>query len=80
MAATGLRDHAQTCAICWNGSVDTGPDEPTRERAPDHRSQRFLNHVWLFWLPWGSGLTIPNQQRRERFNGATPFLPHGSTP
>jgi hypothetical protein len=39
MAATGygLRDHAQTCAICWNGSVDTGPDEPTRERAPDDR-------------------------------------------
>jgi hypothetical protein len=74
------------------GSVDTGPDEPTRERAPDDRlsdirgfdpaarSQLFLNHSWLFWLPWGSGLTIPNQQRRERFNGATPFLPHGSTP
>jgi hypothetical protein len=42
------------------GSVDTGPDEPTRERAPDDRlgdirgfdpgarSQLFLNHSWLF--------------------------------
>jgi hypothetical protein len=62
------------------GGRGKAPTRQTRRGLADARSQRFLNHVWLFWLPWGSGLTIPNQQRRGRFNGATPFLPHGSTP
>ena len=34
---------------------------------------------WTILLPWGPGLTIPRNQQRERFNGARPFWPPGST-
>jgi hypothetical protein len=41
--------------------------------------QLLLNHLELFWRPWGLGLTTLKKQRCERIFGATPFLPPGST-
>jgi hypothetical protein len=43
------------------------------------RSQLLVNHNRLFLPPWGSDLTIPKKQRRERFEGATLFLTRTST-
>ena len=65
-------------------SFFTKEDEPvgTRreaEAASRPGSQLLVNHIGLFCPPWGSDLTIPKEQRSERFEGATLFLTRTST-
>jgi hypothetical protein len=43
------------------------------------RSQLLVNHSGLFLPPWGSDLTIPKKQGRERCEGGTLFLTRTST-